>query len=190
MSVIIEIDDEVYNLLGKEARPFVDSPNEVLRRLLGVDEAEGAPAQRSQDATVTQDVGLGVSGEPRTRGFVPLPQFPVKRRTRKVSRRAAGEMLPLEQYCAPILLALQEAEGEMRSRDVPMAIEPYISEHLRPADTEIERNGLPAWYKRVGWAGTMCRKAGHIDPDSPRGRWRITNEGRRIAESAAKERIG
>lgn len=33
----IEIDDEVYSCLQKNARPFVDTPNTTLRRLLGID---------------------------------------------------------------------------------------------------------------------------------------------------------
>lgn len=34
----IEIDEDVWNLLKKHAEPFIDTPNNVLRRLLGLDE--------------------------------------------------------------------------------------------------------------------------------------------------------
>lgn len=33
----IEIDDEVFALLQRQAEPFVDTPNDVLRRLVGLD---------------------------------------------------------------------------------------------------------------------------------------------------------
>ena len=121
-------------------------------------------------------------------GLVLLPKLVMKRRATRISRRAGGEMLPLECYCGPILRALLDNGGELRSRDVPAAVGPYIVEQLRPTDLEIEGNGLPVWHKRIGWAGTMCRKDGHIDPESPRGTWRITDEGRRNAIETANER--
>lgn len=39
----IEIDEDVFQLLEEHARPFTDSPNTVLRRLLGLDPGETAP---------------------------------------------------------------------------------------------------------------------------------------------------
>ena len=55
----IDVDDQVYEALKKLAEPFVDSPNTVLRRLLGLDETatqtlagssqmESAPRMRAQ----------------------------------------------------------------------------------------------------------------------------------------------
>ena len=55
----IDVDDQVYGALKKLAEPFVDSPNSVLRRLLGLDETatqtllkpsqtESAPRMRAQ----------------------------------------------------------------------------------------------------------------------------------------------
>lgn len=177
MSVTIEIDSAVYDMLAEEARPFVDSPNDVLRRLLGLDETDSTLVQRSIESSGSQISQEGGSGDTGTRGSLHLPEFPIKRRTRKVSRRAAGEMLPLEEFCIPILNALQNHGGELLSRDVPAAVEPLVDGMLRPADRELE-DGIPAWHKRVGWAGSMCRKAGHLDPDAPRGIWRISSQGR------------
>ncbi len=47
---VIRIDDEVWNLLGQRARPFVDSPNDVLRRLLGLSNAPSSEAQNKPGA--------------------------------------------------------------------------------------------------------------------------------------------
>jgi|SRR5919108_2396992 hypothetical protein len=41
----IRVDDEVYDRLKQDAEPFVDTPNSVLRRLLGFDEPEAEPRQ-------------------------------------------------------------------------------------------------------------------------------------------------
>lgn len=59
----IDVDDQVYGALKEMAEPFVDSPNTVLRRLLGLDGAargtlrkvaqpEPAPRQRAQTGKV------------------------------------------------------------------------------------------------------------------------------------------
>jgi hypothetical protein len=40
----IRIDDEVYRVLQSEAEPFTDTPNSVLRRLLGLESTEEAPS--------------------------------------------------------------------------------------------------------------------------------------------------
>lgn len=42
----IEIDEDVFQLLEEHARPFTDSPNSVLRRLLGLDPGEMRPPTR------------------------------------------------------------------------------------------------------------------------------------------------
>jgi negative regulator of replication initiation len=53
MAPTVRVDDEVYQRLKDEAEPFVDSPNSVLRRLLGLDAsvAEGNRQPRSRQFT-------------------------------------------------------------------------------------------------------------------------------------------
>jgi hypothetical protein len=43
---VIRIDDEVWKFLQESARPFVDSPNDVLRRLLGLSEGSSSQVQK------------------------------------------------------------------------------------------------------------------------------------------------
>jgi hypothetical protein len=45
LAQLVEIDDEVWNELKARAEPFVDTPNSVLRRLLGLS-PDGADAER------------------------------------------------------------------------------------------------------------------------------------------------
>jgi hypothetical protein len=71
----IEIDDEVYAFLGAEARPFQDSPNDVLRRLL-----------------------LGNSSRSAARPAEPPRAIPLKRpRPRIIPKRGPGRLSRLIQ---------------------------------------------------------------------------------------------
>ena len=45
MAPTLRVDDEVYDRLKEEAEPFVDSPNSVLRRLLGLDIPAATPRE-------------------------------------------------------------------------------------------------------------------------------------------------
>ena len=184
MSTDIEIDDDVFAKLQAEAVPLVDSPNDVLRRLLGLDKPRtgrqsGDPAQDASAGSLPLDAGEHGSG---TRSTLIPPPPPSRRRPRSSnSRRAAGELLPLEEYCRPILATLIENGGELRSREVPEAMEHLIDAYLHPADRVVDNDGVPVWFGRLGWAASMCRKEGHLDSAAPRGIWRITDEGRKAA---------
>ena len=187
MSTDIEIDDDVFAKLQAEAIPLVDSPNDVLRRLLGLDEPRtgrqsGNPTQDAADASLPLEAGGAGSKTHSTLKSLPPP--PRRRPRSSNTRRAAGELLPLEEYCRPILAMLIENGGELRSREVPEAMEHLIDKYLRPADRVVDNQGNPAWFGRVGWAGSMCRKEGHLDSAAPRGIWRITDEGRKAAAQA------
>lgn len=46
---VIRIDPEVYSSLQERARPFLDSPNDVLRRVLGLDEASSRAKHDPKD---------------------------------------------------------------------------------------------------------------------------------------------
>ena len=184
MSTDIEIDDEVFARLQAQAIPLVDSPNDVLRRLLGLDKPRtvrerGDPRQEGGTVSLSLEAA---GNDSKTRNTLIPPPPPPRRRARSSNaRRAAGELLPLEEYCRPILTALVENGGELRSRQVPEAMAHLIDDYLRPADRVVDSEGIPVWFGRVGWAGSMCRKEGHLDSAAPRGIWRITDEGRKAA---------
>jgi hypothetical protein len=44
----IEVDDEIFALLQREAEPFVDTPNDVLRRRLLANDSRTRPSQRQR----------------------------------------------------------------------------------------------------------------------------------------------
>ncbi|MEV0012929.1 hypothetical protein [Streptomyces sp. NPDC047973] len=49
----IDVDDEVYARLAREAKPLVDTPNSVLRRLLGLDRTATPTADHNRKAALT-----------------------------------------------------------------------------------------------------------------------------------------
>lgn len=171
----IEIDDDVFAALQEHAEPFVDTPNDVLRRLLGLDGGRDGETRGRRSTRASEGSGSHPAQGGSTVGL-----------ERERSRRGAGELMPLEQYCGPILRALVEAGGELRSREIPAKVAPYVEDLLYDADRELNGEGAPAWHGRIGWAGTLCRKEGHLDKDAPRGTWRLTAAGR--AEAAKGER--
>lgn len=61
MAPVLRVDDEVFKALQGRAEPFVDTPNSVLRRLLGLDSrgkhASLAPAGKGQMITSSMDTG-------------------------------------------------------------------------------------------------------------------------------------
>ncbi|MFE1397226.1 hypothetical protein ACFW53_04720 [Nocardiopsis dassonvillei] len=50
MSQVIRVDDEVYAALQERAQPFVDTPNDVLRRVLGLDPQDTESTDGSENA--------------------------------------------------------------------------------------------------------------------------------------------
>jgi hypothetical protein len=54
MSPTIRIDDHVYAWLQAEAIPFDDTPNSVLRRIAGLDEAKGAQSPATKEPAVAR----------------------------------------------------------------------------------------------------------------------------------------
>ena len=56
---VIRIDDEVWNWLKGIAEPLVDTPNSVLRRLAGLDQAKGNPNMPSEEVPQQKDEGNG-----------------------------------------------------------------------------------------------------------------------------------
>ena len=83
----IEIDDDVMTALKAEAEPFADTPNSVLRRILGLHKASpsrvGAEKARSQADTEGPSEG-------------------------NRARARAGTILPEEEYMLPLLEVLQQ----------------------------------------------------------------------------------
>lgn len=145
----IEVDDEVMAKVQARARPFVDSPNDALRRLLG----------------------LGAVSEA---GCAPLPADdpPIRQ-----ARAKTGELLPLAEYELPVLRAVSRAGGAAWRVEVRDAVEAALADRLTAVDREPLQSGEIRWENRLGFVRLRLIERGHFRSDSRRGRWELTDAG-------------
>jgi hypothetical protein len=169
MMPTVRIDDEVYERLQRDAVPFVDTPNTVLRRVLGLDPTDSAGSRVSPDGSSTGE-NLESSGGSRQRGAATPP------RQRERARR--GSLLPEEEYELPILTVLDEFGGEASTAPVVDAVGKVLMPRFTPLDSEALPSGGLRWRNRVQWARKALTERGLLDPGAPRGIWRLTDAGR------------
>lgn len=166
MSPNIEIDDEVFELLKANAEPFVDTPNAVLRRLLGL-----APAAKATQEPISRN-----APRPNKR------KKPAKAPAPKRARAASGTLLPEQEYEMPLLQALVDAGGQAPYRDVVDAVGRQLKDRLMPADLENLSSGAVRWQSRLQFVRLRLIEKGLLDKNAPRGVWGITNAGRTAFE--------
>jgi hypothetical protein len=174
----IEIDGDVWEALKAEAEPFVDSPNDVLRRQFGLDEV---PAGNEADPP-----------EPAA-----APRAP-RRSSRRAPRRASsngkpagrkraprGSLLPGDAYELPILSVLEEHGGRAPASEVIDAVGRIVADRLTALDHETLATGGLRWQKRVQFSRLRLVERGFVKRDSPRGVWEITDDGRRALSAGS-----
>lgn len=145
----IEIDHEVLELLQAEAMPLIDSPNETLRRLLGLEP-------------------LGDLGDPSLAGYA--------RRGR--SRRAPNaSIIPFAAYERSILQAIAERDGTAPRPIVIDAVEEALSDSFSTLDRARLHSGQARWRARIASARQKLVQRGLLKADSPRGLWELTRAG-------------
>jgi hypothetical protein len=165
----IEVDDEVFAELKRDAEPFIDTPNTVLRRHFDLPplpaDAVAAPAAPSG----------GGKADRRRRG---------ERGGRK--RAPAGALMPENEYEIPILRALDKEGGRAATQEVVAAVGAMVKGKLTELDQETMGDGKrPRWQMRVQFARLRMVERGWIASGSPRGIWEITDAGRAHLKAAA-----
>ena len=193
MSPTIRIDDDVYEWLKGEAEPFVDTPNSVLRRLLGlgsdrVQEADADSVDVAELATSSNGSRRDAKSEPNTRPLGAVP--PTVRRPGKKGKTAskrtrvpAGSLLPEEEYDLPLLEALIEAGGDAPSRDVVARVGDKLADKLTDLDKERLTSGGIRWQSRVQFVRLRLIERALLSRTAARGIWAITDQGRRYVET-------
>jgi hypothetical protein len=175
--ISIEIDEEVFRELKTRAEPFVDTPNSVLRRELGLDDDEASERRKNE---------LRVAPTPE------VPRDSTMKRGRRKSRRGrrrapAGSLLPETEYVDPILRAIAAKGGRAPTREVIEDVGRIVGKRLTALDKERMESGAVRWHNRVQFTRLRMVDQGLLKRGSPRGVWEITEEGmRRVpTESAA-----
>lgn len=204
MSPTIRITDEVYARLQQQAEPFIDTPDSVLRRLLGL------PGQAPQDPT-GMDVGplpalsaqeaSTIVTEARPNGAMtkasaaaPVMTSPARHRAaRKRDDRAArppraprGSLMRDVEYELPILQVLDQGGGRAGKNEVLDALEPLLDEKLTELDRTPLGSGEIRWRNRAQFVRLRLVQRGEMKNDSPRGIWELAELGRaRLADAGA-----
>jgi hypothetical protein len=184
MSESIEIDDEVLGALKHKAEPFVDTPNSVLRRLLGIDKNGSRPAA-SAGTTPDVDAEAGQVGFPTGEGVGAGAGRMRQRQARRAGRAARGTLLPESEYETPMLRYLDENGGRAPSREVVDAIGEALADRLTEADKQPLNSGEIRWKSRAAFVRLRLIEKGDLAGDAPRGTWEITDQGRARLRSAA-----
>jgi hypothetical protein len=182
MSPTIRIDDEVFDELKKHAEPFVDTPNTVLRRLLGL--GEGVERESRQADLDFPAVKLAVAAESKG-GRVTRRRG---RRTKAVRppRARTGSILPEATYEVPVLEIISEHGGRAPAREVLDELGKRLRDRLTDVDHEKLVSGDVRWRNRAQFVRLRLVEQGDMVKDSPRGVWEISEQGRRrLAADAA-----
>ncbi|CAN5533998.1 hypothetical protein BH20ACT19_BH20ACT19_02080 [soil metagenome] len=197
MSPTIRISEDTYEHLQEEATPFTDTPDSVIRRLLGLDTADADVVPAGDDA---QPV-TGYSSHPvRSVREAPGPRAAAangsgrgsKRptsgaRSKRSSRDAPGKrgpraprgsLLREEVYEMPILTALAERGGRAGKNEVLDALEPILADELTELDRAEINSGEVRWRNRAQFVRLRLVERGDMVKGSPRGIWELSDKGR------------
>jgi len=161
----IDVDDDVLDVLKQHAEPFTDTPNSVLRRLLGVDGTGQSDPKSATGATLT-------AAPLRKSAKRAAKSAPVR------TRAASGSLLPEERYELPLLTALVDLGGRAPYRDVLDSVGKQLEDALTPLDSGKLKSGGIRWQNRLQFVRLRLIERGLLDRDTPRGVWGITDEGR------------
>jgi hypothetical protein len=156
---VIRVDNEVYGELEKRVQGFNDTPNSVLRRLLGLKANDDA----SLPSRVTADEGR------QTKGSMSAE---------KGSAPSGAMLTPQTTFRLPIIRILGEMDGRGRVSDVLHQVGQRMKSQLTRKDYELVPSGGDVqWRNRARWERKKMITDGLLKEDSPHGWWELTQEG-------------
>jgi len=150
----IRVEPEVFEGLQKLAKPFVDSPSAVIRRLL---EDKGVLPRKNDAGQLARPQASGASPEPAAVGLTPQPVY--------------------EKY---LLWALRnQLDGRAHKRDATHEVVKRMMQdgHIGAADQELVATGETKAENTITWARNALKERGLISRTAPRGIWQLTPAG-------------
>jgi hypothetical protein len=161
----IRVDPEVFEGLQKLARPFVDSPSAVIRRLL---EEKGVLHRTRDPGQPARPPAAGASPEAAVEGLTPQPVY--------------------EKYLLWALL--NQLEGRAHKRDATHEVVKRMMHdgHIGAADQELVATGETKAENTITWARNALKERGLISRTSPRGIWELTAAGVEAAKKVVLAR--
>jgi hypothetical protein len=181
MTSMIEIDDDLFDLLKQHAEPFVDTPSDVLRRLLG----DLSGSAQAKQATSTGSAAHAM-GTPARRRSTKGQKGKTRREGVKRRRAPSDALLSEKAYELPLLDVLDTAGGRLPTREAVAAVGKRVADQLMPMDHDVMDQGQERWESRVQFTRLRLVEAGLLEKNSPRGVWEISDAGReRLKRGAA-----
>ena len=148
----ITIDDDVYAYLQEHAIAFTETtPNQVLRRLLGMEPARNPVGGATDD----------------------LPKDTVP----AIGSRYSGRLTSQERYQKVIVEALKELGGRARTKDVLRRVGEILEDEHTEADLATYSSGGIRWQARASSEALVLRNKGILNKDAAHGWWELTEEG-------------
>ena len=178
MAPTVRVDDEVYEQLKANAEPFVDTPNTVLRRLLGL-----SPSGNHEEGNSTEH--RDASPPPLTSVSRVTPARSGKAKSTRPGRKIAdrkrvppGTLLAEEHYEVPLLASLVELGGSAPSREVIDLVGKKLADRLTEVDKGTLNSGGIRWQSRVQFVRLRMIEQGLMLKETGRGVWAISDAGR------------
>jgi hypothetical protein len=151
---VIRISERTWERLKKHARPFEDSPDDVINLALDALDERGVPPR------------------PDTAEASPKP---------KAARQ--GHKLPQKEFRLPLLATLRDLGGKSPTKIVRERMERKLASQLSDDDYSPVAGGEPRWWNAVCWQRLVLVKQGLLKDDSERGVWELSERGRQFLAS-------
>jgi len=190
MSPTIRIDDEVYASLQAQASPFVDTPNSVIRRLLGLGPTQEESFESQVQSDEREPAAGSSNGSPAIarRAGSPMTRRGASGRAHrgKRTRTPSGVLLPESQYIVPLLETLHERGGSAHVGEVISAVGEKLGSRLTELDRSHLRSGGLRWQSRIQFVRLRLLERGLLKRNSPRGVWELSEEGEAVLKNGKK----
>ena len=157
----IRLEQDVFEGLQKLAKPFVDSPSMVIRRLL---EERGVLAKDAQAAPKKTN-----SSNP-SNALTPQPIY--------------------EKYLLYILAREFDGQGHKRDATHAIVKRMMKDGHIGAADQELVSTGETKAENTITWARNALKQRGYINRAARRGTWELTPEGKSAAGKVVLPKSG
>lgn len=156
----IEVEDEVFEELQHRAEPLVDTPNTVLRRVLGMDGQSGI-------------IDSAFTPKAKSR----------RRQTRSYNGRLPpGVRTPAQEFRQPILKSLVELGGSAPKNEVLDRVGTMMDGSLKDVDRATNKSGGTRWRNTAEWERFNMIQDELMSGKSKRGIWEVTTKGRQAIE--------
>lgn len=127
---------------------------------------------RPLEDTAEDVVSAALDALDRAKGIAIKKTTPAKRHPR-------GKKLPQKEFRIPLMEVLLELGGSAVVKDIREALAPKIKPRLSEDDFQLVSTGDERWWNATCWERSDLVKEGLLRNDSPRGRWELSEHGRR-----------